>query len=303
MPVVRAGGVNLAYDEYGTGEPVVMVTGTGAPGRMWRTHQVPALTAAGHRVITLDNRGIPPSDPCPEDFTLDAMAGDIARLIERLGLAPCRVVGYSLGAIAVQELVLARPELVRQAVLMATAARADALTEAMTAADVELGAVGAGLPPRFRAYVKAVQNLSPRTLNDDERLQDWLAVFEMAAPDNAAARGQLGLQLIPDRRPAYRRIGRPCLVIGFQDDLVVRPHLSREVAAVIPGARYTEIPGCGHYGYLENPAAVNSAIIRFFDENGNENESGIDGNAGRRSAHYGTRISGLDGLVAPTARV
>ncbi|MFJ5261738.1 alpha/beta fold hydrolase [Streptomyces sp. NPDC088387] len=289
MPVVRADGVTLGYAEYGAGEPVVMVTGTGAPGRMWRTHQVPALTAAGHRVITLDNRGIPPSDPCPDGFTLDAMAADIARLVERLDVGPCRIVGYSLGAIAVQELLLTRPELVRQAVLMATAARADALTEAMTAADVELGD-GTALPPRFGAYVKALQNLSPRTLNDEERLRDWLAVFEVAAPDRSAARGQLGLQLIPDRRPAYRHIGRPCLVIGFQDDLVVRPHLSREVAAAIPGARYTEIPGCGHYGYLENPAAVNSAIIEFFNE-------------GRQRVNSRKQMTGLDGLVRNTAPV
>ncbi|CAM5625266.1 Alpha/beta hydrolase OS=Streptomyces alboniger OX=132473 GN=CP975_31995 PE=4 SV=1 [Streptomyces alboniger] len=264
MPIARVRGVNLAYDEYGTGDPVVMVTGTGAPGRMWRTHQVPALTRAGHRVVTLDNRGIPPSDPCPEDFTLDDMAADVAGLIEHLDAGPCRVVGYSLGAIAVQELLLARPDLVRQAVLLATSGRSDALTEAMTAADLELGDERGKLPVRFMAYVQALQNLSPRTLNDEELLRDWLAVLEMSAVDPTDVRGQLGLQLIPDRRPAYRRIGTPCLVIGFQDDLVVRPHLSREVARSIPGARYTEIPGCGHYGYLENPAAVNEAIVAFF---------------------------------------
>ncbi|WPO69558.1 MULTISPECIES: alpha/beta hydrolase [unclassified Streptomyces] len=264
MPIARANGVELGYDEYGTGEPIVMVTGTGAPGRMWRTHQVPALTAAGHRVITLDNRGIPPSVPCPEGFTLDDMAADIAGLIEYLDAGPCRVVGYSLGAIAVQELLLARPGLVRQAVLMATSGRSDTLTAAMTAADRDLGDSGGTLPPRYAAYVQALQNLSPHTLNDEERLRDWLAVFELSAVDPSSARGLLGLQLIPDRRHAYRRISRPCLVIGFQDDLVVRPHLSREVARSIPGSVYAEIPGCGHYGYLERPAAVNSAIIDFF---------------------------------------
>ncbi|MFH8606832.1 alpha/beta fold hydrolase [Streptomyces sp. NPDC018029] len=268
MPIARINGINLGYDEYGTGEPVLMVTGTGAPGRMWRTHQVPALTGAGYRVITLDNRGIPPSDPCPDGFTLVDMVADVAGLIEHLGAGDgaCRVVGYSLGAIVVQELLLTRPDLVRQAALMATSGRTDALTAAMTAADVELSDAGGKLPPRFAAYVQALQNLSPRTLNDEERLRDWLAVLEMSAVDTTATgvRGQLGLQLIPDRLAAYRRIDRPCLVIGFQDDLVIRPHLSREVARSIPGCSYTEIPGCGHYGYLERPAAVNSAITEFF---------------------------------------
>ncbi|MFF3325668.1 alpha/beta fold hydrolase [Streptomyces sp. NPDC002889] len=264
MPVARINGINLSFDDHGAGEPVVMVTGTGAPGRVWRTFQVPALKAAGYRVITLDNRGIAPTGPCPDGFTLDDMAADVAGLIEFLGIGPCRVVGFSLGAIIVQELLVARPELVRNAVLMATSGRADALIAAMAAAEIELCNSQVKLPPRYAAYVQALQNLSPQTLNDEEQLGDWLGIFEMSMIDLSAARGQLGLQRISNRLPSYRDIGCPCLVIGFQDDRVVAPHLSREVAEHIPGSAYTEIPGCGHYGYLERPAAVNRAIIDFF---------------------------------------
>jgi pimeloyl-ACP methyl ester carboxylesterase len=264
MPVVRINGINLGFDEYGAGETVVMVTGTAAPGRVWRTHQVPALKAAGYRVVTLDNRGIPPTGPCRDDFTLDDMAADIAGLIEYLGAGPCRVVGFSLGAIIVQQLLVARPELVRQAVLIATCGRADALIAAMSAADVEMCDSGVKLPPRFAAYLHAIQNLSPQTLNDEEKLRDWLDILEMSMPDLSAVRRQLSLQMIPCLLPEYRDITCPCLVIGFQDDLVVRPHLAREVADSIPGSTYTEISGCGHYGYLERPAEVNSAIVGFF---------------------------------------
>ncbi|MEC4016322.1 alpha/beta fold hydrolase [Streptomyces sp. H27-D2] len=264
MPVALINGINLSFDDHGAGEPVVMVTGTGAPGRMWRTHQVPALKAAGYRVITLDNRGIPPSDLCPQGFTLDDMAADVAGLIEHLGLGPCRVVGFSLGAIIVQEMLVARPELVRQAVLMAACGRADTLITAMSAAETALCDSGAEVPARYAAYVQALQNLSPATLDDQEQLRDWLDVFEMSMVDLSRVRGQLGLQVIPNRLPEYRNIACRCLVIGFQDDLVVRPYLAREVAEAIPGGTYTEISGCGHYGYLEKPAEVNSAIIDFF---------------------------------------
>lgn len=264
MPVARINDIALSYDEYGAGEPVVMITGTGAPGRVWRAYQVPALKAAGYRVFTIDNRGIPPSDGCGPGFTLDDMVADVAGLIEHLGTGPCRAVGFSLGAIALQELLVARPELVSEAVLMATSGRADTFIRAMAAADVELCDSGIKLPPRYAAHVQALQNLSPQSLNDEERLSGWLDVFEMSAADLSAVRGQLEIQVIPDRRPAYRAIRCPCLVIGFREDLVVRPHLAREVADSIPGGRYTEISGCGHYGYLEKPEAVNSAIIDFF---------------------------------------
>ncbi|NEB67029.1 alpha/beta hydrolase, partial [Streptomyces fulvissimus] len=82
-------------------------------------HQVPALRAAGYRVVTFDNRGIPPTDVCADGFTVDDMVADTAGLIEHLGLGPCRVVGTSLGAHVAQELCLARPELVSQVVLLA----------------------------------------------------------------------------------------------------------------------------------------------------------------------------------------
>ncbi|MGW7518020.1 alpha/beta fold hydrolase [Streptomyces sp. NPDC054796] len=264
MPVARINGISLGYDDYGSGEPVVMVTGTGAPGRMWRTHQVPALKAAGYRAITLDNRGIPPSDLCPEGFTLDDMAADVAGLIEYLGVGPCRVVGFSLGSVIVQELLVARPELVREAVLMATCGRADGLITAMSAAEIELCDSGAKVPPRYAAYIQALQNLSPETLNDETKLQDWLDIFEMSAVDLSSIRGQLGLQVFGNRLAAYRRISCPCLVIGFGDDLIVRPHLAREVAESVQDGTYTEISGCGHYGYLEKPESVNAAITYFF---------------------------------------
>jgi pimeloyl-ACP methyl ester carboxylesterase len=263
MALARVNGISLSYDDHGTGEPVIMVTGTGAPGRIWRTHQVPALRASGYRVVTVDNRGILPTDAGPGQFTLDDMAADVAGLIDFLDAGPCRVVGFSMGAMIVQELLVARPDLVRAAVLIATAARSDALCVAVAAADIELADSGVKLPPRYAATVAAMQNLSPETLSDEHRINDWLDVFELSSVDLASIRPQLGLQVIADRRPVYRRIQCPCLVIGFRDDIIIRPHLCREVAESIPGAAYREIEGCGHFGYLEKPDVVNAAIIEF----------------------------------------
>jgi pimeloyl-ACP methyl ester carboxylesterase len=149
-------------------------------------------------------------------------------------------------------------------VLLASSGRTDALVAAMTAAEMELCDAGVKVPRRYTAFVQAVQNLSPQLLNDEERLQDWLDILELSAVDLPTIRNQLGLQLISNRLPEYRRISSPCLVVGFADDLVIRPYLCREVAQSIPGAVYQEIAGCGHYGCLEKPAAVNEAIISFF---------------------------------------
>jgi pimeloyl-ACP methyl ester carboxylesterase len=264
MPVSLINHIKLSYDDYGSGEPVLFIPGTGARGRVWRAHQVPALVAAGYRVITVDQRGVPPSDICEQGFTLDDMVGDIAGLIEFLGTGPCRVVGFSLGAILTQELLLARPDLAGQAVLMATRGRTDALGAAMAAGELELFDQGIKMPARYEAYMRVIQGFSRRTLSNEELVRDWIQVFELSPSFSLLSRAQLVADITENRLNAYRAIKTPCLVLGFADDIIIPPYLGLEVADHIPGSRYMEIAGCGHYGYLEEPAAVNAAILDFF---------------------------------------
>jgi pimeloyl-ACP methyl ester carboxylesterase len=265
MPVVELNGIRLSYQETGSGELVVLVMGTGSPGRVWQLHQVPALVAAGYRVATVDNRGIAPSDECARGMTIDDLVGDTAALIEHLGDAPARVVGTSLGSRIVQELVLARPDLVSQAVMMAAHGRTDPVQSRLSAGERALYDTGIELPAMYYAAISALLNLSPRTLNDRTAVQEWLDLFEFSGSAiSAGVRAQLEVEDFPDRLAAYGRITIPSLVIGFADDLMVPPYLAREVAEAIPGATYEEIDGCGHFGYLERPAEVNRLLLNFF---------------------------------------
>src|SRR5213593_3456441 len=137
MPEATIGGVKLAYDIFGEGEPVLLVCGTGQRAFTWQLFQVPALTEAGYRVVTFDNRGVPPSDSPPAPYTVKEMAEDAAGLIEHLDLAPCRVAGLSLGAMITQELALGHPDLVRCAVAMGTIGRQSTFGRHLTQAWVD----------------------------------------------------------------------------------------------------------------------------------------------------------------------
>ncbi|WP_445181923.1 alpha/beta fold hydrolase [Pseudonocardia sp. Cha107L01] len=53
-------------------------------------------------------------------------------------------------------------------------------------------------------------------------------------------------------------------MVAFADDVMIPPYLSCEVADVIPGARYAEVPAAGHFGYLERPDEVNRLLLEFF---------------------------------------
>ncbi|MEV6807708.1 alpha/beta hydrolase [Streptomyces sp. NPDC051132] len=270
MGVATVGGIRLHYDDPAPdgsagGEPVVLVMGSGGRGRTWHLYQVPALTASGYRVITYDSRGVPPSDPAEAGLTVGDLAADLAGLIEHLGAGPCRLVGTSLGAHVVQELLLTRPDLATAAVLMATRGRDDRLRAAAARAEIELLDSGITLPRRYHAARQAMLNLSPHTLDDDLAVSDWLPVFEQSQSTGPGLRHQLAIAPDPGRLAACAAITTPCLVLGFADDLVTPPHLVAEVARAIPGAVYRLIDHAGHYGYLEQPEEVNRQILEFFD--------------------------------------
>jgi pimeloyl-ACP methyl ester carboxylesterase len=266
MPYVFTNGIRLAYERTGNGARVLMIMGQAAGGNVWSMYQTPALKKAGYETITFDNRGVPPSDVPPGDYSLADLVADTVGLIEALDAGPCRVVGTSLGAYVATELAVVRPDLVTCCVLMAPRTRADVLRRALCIGEQALTRDGIRLPSAFEAPISVLQMFSPATLNDDAAVSVWLDIYEMSASRRAAADGQGAIDVTSDRRDRLRTVPVPCRVIAFSDDLMCPPHLSAEVAEVIPDCDYVEIGSCGHVGYLERPGEVNSAIIDFLDK-------------------------------------
>ena len=268
MPDALVHGIRLNYDRFGDGEPVLLVSGTGQRSFTWQLFQVPALTAAGYEVVTFDNRGIPPSECPPAPYSVKQMAEDAAGLIEELGLAPCRVAGLSLGALITQELALAHPDLVRSAVMMGTIGRQDTFGQYLTRSWVEESERGEPSSPLLEAVRTALMVFSPGALRDDERMQQYFDIsLQMPAWENPGRLGQSSADRdYDDRLGALAGIRVPCMVVAFEHDMLTAASLCREVADVVPGCRYVEIPDCGHAGPLEKPDEVNEALLSFFAE-------------------------------------
>jgi non-heme chloroperoxidase len=101
MPQVTVGQENSAeigihYEDHGTGQPVVLIHGYPLSGRAW-DKQVPALLAAGYRVITYDRRGFGQSSQPATGYDYDTFAADLSTLLEHLDLREAVLVGHSMG--------------------------------------------------------------------------------------------------------------------------------------------------------------------------------------------------------------
>ncbi len=102
MPIFESRSHPLAFETYGSGQPVLCIHGFASSGKVnWLdTGWVEALTEAGYRAITLDNlgHGASASSHEPEDYTPQAMAADAVALLDHLGIERAALLGYSMGA-------------------------------------------------------------------------------------------------------------------------------------------------------------------------------------------------------------
>ncbi len=254
--------VEVPFAAQGDGPPVLLLPPAATRAEVWQSHQVPALVAAGFQAVTVQLRGMPPAPVPPGPYRVSDLVSDVVGVLERLGRGPCHLIGASLGAMVAQELALLRPELVRTAVLMGTRARCDGYHKRLARADAQRCRQGTPIS-ELDALRHLGQLFGTGTLADDRFVADWVEMvqrFPVRGPGPAA---QYEATVTADRRAALAEVRVPCLVIAFGADLLTPPRHCAEVADALPDARYREFPGLGHFGFLEEPSAVNAELCAF----------------------------------------
>ncbi len=112
-------GVKIHYTVEGSGEPVILIHGLYASGKLnWENPGITALLAKHFHVITLDCRGHGQSDkPEAEGSYGTNMVEDVVRLMDHLHIQKARVAGYSMGGMIAMKLAVTHPERVSRIVL------------------------------------------------------------------------------------------------------------------------------------------------------------------------------------------
>ena len=92
----NSGDIELYYEDFGSGQPIVLIHGYPLSGASWEK-QVPVLLDAGYRVITYDRRGFGKSSQPFAGYNYDTFAEDLHRLVTQLKLRNLILVGFSMG--------------------------------------------------------------------------------------------------------------------------------------------------------------------------------------------------------------
>ena len=119
MHDAKIGDIQIHYEEYGEGPPLIMILGLGQDTATWE-FQVSDFSEH-FRLILLDNRDSGKSSSSPETYTTETMAGDILGLMDYLGMARAHILGTSMGGTIAQQVALMVPKRVISLVLASTA--------------------------------------------------------------------------------------------------------------------------------------------------------------------------------------
>ena len=268
MPYADTNGITTYYEEAGptgpgSGQSVVLIHGHGADLRLW-DYQVPALQAAGFRVVRYDVRGHGKSSVPAAGYIWENYAADLADLLgKNLGIEAAHLVGLSMGGGIALQYALDFPQHVRSLVL------------------VDSTLPGFDYSPEFtaeiEALVEAVRREGPQAAFDrlwlSHPMFDGLRRFpdrfafarEMALAYPAAdyQEGAIPADYQPQVADRLAEIQVPALVVVGGKDIADFQLIAEIMAANLPQARKLVLPDCGHVSPLEAPEEFDEALIAF----------------------------------------
>ena len=274
MPMVTVGQENGAdieiyYEDHGSGQPVVLIHGYPLSGRGW-DKQVPALLAAGYRVITYDRRGFGKSSQPVIGYDYDTFAADLATLLEHLDLRDVVLAGHSMGTGEVTRYLgrhgsarVAKGVLVAPIppFLLQTPDNPEGVPQAVFDGFVQ--AAQADAPAWMKGFLDNFYNVDTLrgTLVSD---QAWQASWNLAATASATAAVACIGTWATDFRADLPEIDVPMLVIqGDQDRVLPIDKTGRRLPALLKDAQLVVVEGGPHAIPWTHAAQVNTALLDF----------------------------------------
>ncbi|MGC5781670.1 alpha/beta fold hydrolase [Methylobacterium sp. NFXW15] len=256
MRITLAGG-RIAAQVSGAGEPLVLFHSLLADAASF--DRIAGPLAERFRVIVPDLPGFGGSEAVSGG--LEVVADRMAEAVRDLGEQPS-VLGNGFGGFVALQMAIRHPGLARRLILADCGAcfsepgRQAFRTMAAVSREKGLGALSETAMRRL--FAPDFQAANPALM------RERLAAFLRTDPSvfRAACEALAGLDLRPD----LKAVEVPVLVLVGEQDEATPPPMSRELAAGLPEARLTILPGCAHVPQLQEPERFLEALVSFLDE-------------------------------------
>lgn len=274
MPFFQvADGTQLAYEDYGSGAPILFAGSVMLSTDMWE-YQIPYFVEQGYRCVTMDWRGHGRSDRPSSGYDFATIVADLAALVEHLDLRELTVVGHSMGGAGAAELIASSgTDRISRAVFIS------AMMPFLKQTDDN----PVGIPEAlFDATYDAIRTDRLKWLSDQSQVffathlgravSPYLVqhtIAECAATAPVAVLSYQRAVFHTDHRAALAAITVPALVVhGAADFSAPVDVTGRRSAEQIAHAVYREYPDAGHGVYASHHDQLNADVLDFIKSTG-----------------------------------
>jgi pimeloyl-ACP methyl ester carboxylesterase len=262
VATVDLGPITVAFDDAGVGTPLVLVHGHPFDRSMWRP-QFERFSTAEWRVIVPDLRGYGDTSIVPGKTPLATFVGDIAALLDRLGLDEEVLAGLSMGGQIVMEFYRLLPERVRALVLADTSPKADTADGRRARNDAADRLLREGMEPYANEVLPKM--IAPANITALPAVAEHVLRMMRRTPPAGAAAALRGRAERPDYVAMLATVTVPTLVVVGRDDVFTPISEAELIAERVPQATLAVIDGAAHMPNLERPDAFNAALADFLD--------------------------------------
>jgi non-heme chloroperoxidase len=268
----NSGNIDLYYEDYGSGDPIVLIHGYPLSGASWEK-QIPALLEAGYRVITYDRRGFGKSSQPVVGYNYDTFAEDLHKLISQLKLRDFTLLGFSMGGGEVARYIgKYGSKDVRKAVIISgippyllnTSDNPEGV-DASVFGGIQKAVAG----DRYAFFTNFFQNFYNTDVFLGKRVSEQVvqASWNIAASASATASLECVTAWHEDFREDISRIDVPTLVIqGDADRVLPITATGLRNAKLIKGARLVVVKDGPHCIPWTHAEEVNAALLSFLAE-------------------------------------
>jgi pimeloyl-ACP methyl ester carboxylesterase len=256
----RVRGIELAYDDRGSGPAVVLLHGYPFNRTMWR-EQAEALIEK-YRVITPDLRGLGETTvKGDEPATMEEMARDVVALLDELRIGRVTLCGLSMGGYVAFAFYRRFPLRVRSLVLADTRAQADTEEVRRNRAEQAEKILREGMELIADDFLKKV--LTRETLAGKPETVAHVREMILKTTPQGAANALRGMAVRPDQTAFLEQVLAPTLILVGSKDELTPPGDAELMHREIRGSRLEIIKGASHLSNLERPVEFNRALLDF----------------------------------------
>jgi 3-oxoadipate enol-lactonase len=251
-------GIDLHYEDHGTGRPVLFIHGFPLSGRMWE-HLVTPLSGT-YRLIIPDLPGLGSSEASAET-SMARYADVLVELLDALDEGrPVALVGLSMGGYVAFEFYRRHRRSVRALVLADTRAKPDTEQARQQREQDAQKVLRQGCAELAEAMLDKL--FTPRA--SPQLRETWRGIMASSPPEGVAAalRAMAGRA---DSQPTLATIDVPALIIVGEDDVLTPVIEAQTMHEGIAGSRLVVVPGAGHLSPVEQPRLFAEALHKFLD--------------------------------------